>query len=74
MAALLGAVCAALAQVFIRKLIKTEATAAIVFYFSATASLLSLVTLPFGWALPDARARPRSSSAPACSAASARSC
>jgi drug/metabolite transporter (DMT)-like permease len=55
MAALLGAVCAALAQVFIRKLIKTEATGAIVFYFSATASLLSLVTLPFGWALPSPR-------------------
>ncbi|HPG22947.1 MAG TPA: DMT family transporter [Amaricoccus sp.] len=55
MAALLGAVFAALAQVFVRKLVQTEATAAIVFYFSATATMLSLATLPFGWILPDAR-------------------
>jgi drug/metabolite transporter (DMT)-like permease len=52
MAALLGAVFAALAQVFVRKLIHTEKTATIVFYFSLTASLLSLVTLPFGWVVP----------------------
>lgn len=51
--ALLGAVFAALAQVFIRKLVRTEQTAAIVFYFSATAAVLSLVTLPFGWEVPN---------------------
>ena len=51
-AALFGAVFAALAQVFVRKLIHTEATAAIVFYFSATAAALSLLTLPFGWVAP----------------------
>jgi drug/metabolite transporter (DMT)-like permease len=55
MAALFGAVFAALAQVFVRKLIKTEATAAIVFYFSATASLLALLTIPFGWVVPTPR-------------------
>jgi len=55
MAALLGAVFAALAQVFVRKLVKTEATSAIVFYFSTTAAMLSLATLPFGWVLPDLR-------------------
>lgn len=55
LAALLGAVCAALAQVFVRKLIHTEGTSAIVFYFSLTATLLSLVTLPFGWVIPDGR-------------------
>jgi drug/metabolite transporter (DMT)-like permease len=54
MAALLGAVCVALAQVFVRKLVNTEATPAIVFYFSTTATLLSLVTLPFGWVVPTA--------------------
>ncbi len=54
-AALLGAVFAALAQVFVRKLVQTEATAAIVFYFSATAALLSLATLPFGWTVPTGR-------------------
>jgi len=52
MAALLGAVFAALAQVFVRRLVATEATPAIVFYFSLTATLISLVTLPFGWAVP----------------------
>ena len=55
MAALFGAVFAALAQVFVRKLIHTEATAAIVFYFSVTAALLSLLTLPFGWVVPTMR-------------------
>lgn len=55
MAALGGAVFAALAQVFVRKLIKSEGTGTIVFYFSATASALALLTLPFGWAVPTAR-------------------
>ncbi len=48
-----GAVFAALAQVFVRKLVATERTATVVFWFSATASALSLVTLPFGWVMPD---------------------
>jgi drug/metabolite transporter (DMT)-like permease len=47
-----GAVFAALAQVFVRKLVQTERTPAIVFYFSLTATVLSLVTLPFGWVIP----------------------
>ncbi len=55
MAALLGAVFAALAQVFVRKLIHTEKTATIVFYFSLTASVLSLLTIPFGWVVPAPR-------------------
>lgn len=50
---LMGAVCAALAQVFVRKLVQTERTAAIVFWFSVTASALSLLTLPWGWVWPD---------------------
>lgn len=54
MMVLLGAVCAALAQVFVRKLVQTEQTAAIVFYFSVTAATLSLLTLPWGWVMPDA--------------------
>jgi drug/metabolite transporter (DMT)-like permease len=49
---LLSAVCAALAQVFVRKLVQTETVSAIVFYFSITATLLSLLTLPWGWTLP----------------------
>jgi len=49
---LLGATCAALAQIYIRKLVRTEETSAIVFWFSMTSSALSLLTLPFGWVLP----------------------
>lgn len=47
-----GAVFAALAQVFVRKLVVKEKTSAIVFYFSLTATVLSLATLPFGWVIP----------------------
>lgn len=54
-AALLGAVFAALAQVFVRKLIRIERTPAIVFYFSVTAAVLSLLTLPLGWVVPEPR-------------------
>jgi drug/metabolite transporter (DMT)-like permease len=51
---LLGATCAALAQIYIRKLVQTEQTSAIVFYFSLTSTLLSLLTVPFGWTIPGA--------------------
>ena len=50
---LASAVFVALAHVFIRKLVATEKTTAITFWFSITASVLSLMTLPFGWVLPD---------------------
>ncbi|MGB8621833.1 MAG: DMT family transporter [Paracoccaceae bacterium] len=50
-----GATCAALAQVFVRKLVQTEQTASIVFWFSVTATLLSLLSLPFGWVVPAPR-------------------
>lgn len=40
-------------QIHIRQLVATDHTAAIVFYFSATASLLSLLTVAFGWVMPD---------------------
>ena len=46
----------ATAQVFTRKLVTTETTAAIVFYFSAVASLLALFTIPFGWVMPSGQA------------------
>ena len=49
---LLSATCAALAQIYLRKLVRTEQTSAIVFYFSLTATLLSLFTIPFGWVVP----------------------
>ncbi len=43
-------------QIHVRQLVKTEHTAAIVFYFSITATLLSLLTVPFGWVIPETRA------------------
>lgn len=50
---LVGAVFAALAQVFVRRLVAEEKVSAIVFYFSVNSALLSLVSLPFGWVVPD---------------------
>jgi drug/metabolite transporter (DMT)-like permease len=52
MLVLAGAVFAALAQVFVRKLVLTEKTPAIVFWFSCTSTGLSLLTIPFGWVWP----------------------
>lgn len=53
MAALMSATCAALAHVFIRKMVATEQTSAIVFWFSITSGGIALLTLPFGWVWPD---------------------
>jgi len=51
--AILGsAALAALAQIFVRRLVATEGTVQIVFYFSLLITLLSLLSLPFGWVLP----------------------
>ncbi|MFN3662796.1 DMT family transporter [Yoonia sp.] len=52
MVVLMGAVMAALAQVLVRKLVATETTVAIVLWFSITSSVLSLLTIPWGWAMP----------------------
>lgn len=49
---LMGAVLTALAQVFVRKLVATETTAAIVLWFTVTSSLLALLTIPWGWVTP----------------------
>lgn len=54
MLALAGALCSALAGVFIRKMVAFEKTSAIVFWFSVTSTLLSLATIPFGWVMPSA--------------------
>jgi drug/metabolite transporter (DMT)-like permease len=52
--AALGSACiAAGATLMVRRLVATEQSATIVLYFSITASLLGLVTAPFGWVLPD---------------------
>lgn len=45
----------AMVQIHIRKMVESEPTSAIVFWFSATAASLSLLTAPFGWVMPDPR-------------------
>jgi drug/metabolite transporter (DMT)-like permease len=52
---LAATLCRALVQIQVRMMVATEPTAAIVFYFSLTASALALLSMPFGWVLPDAR-------------------
>ncbi|NIZ60523.1 EamA family transporter [Sedimentitalea sp. CY04] len=49
---LIATVARAMVQIHIRQLVQTEHTAAIVFYFSITATGLSLLTFPFGWTVP----------------------
>lgn len=51
-AAMGGAVLTAFAMMQVRKLVQTERTEAIVIYFFVSASVLSLATIPFGWAMP----------------------
>jgi len=55
MAALMAAIFSALAQVFARKLVATETTGSIVFYFSLMSTFLALLTIPFGWTVPGTR-------------------
>ncbi len=50
--ALFGAVMAAFAMMQVRTLVQTERTETIVTYFFISASILSLLTLPFGWVWP----------------------
>ena len=49
MAAFASAGCAAVAAILVRHLVHSERTATIVLWFSLTASVLSLLSLPFGW-------------------------
>jgi drug/metabolite transporter (DMT)-like permease len=49
---LTSASCAAFAQIFVKRMSGIEHPAAIVFYFALTASLASLLTVPFGWVWP----------------------
>jgi drug/metabolite transporter (DMT)-like permease len=50
---LLSSVLAGMAMIQVRRLVEEEKTSTIVLYFSITASLFSLLTLPFGWDLLD---------------------
>lgn len=48
-AALVSASISAVALLLVRNLVRTERTATIVLWFSLTASVVGLLTLPFGW-------------------------
>ncbi|MFK0331711.1 DMT family transporter [Rhizobium sp. NPDC090275] len=50
---LLASVLGGLAMIQVRKLVEEEKTSTIVLYFSITASVFSLFTVPFGWDLLD---------------------
>jgi len=52
LSALAGCMCAAIAMVQVRRLVQTERSATIVFYFSVSSTLISLCTSPFGWVMP----------------------
>ncbi|MEX0281032.1 MAG: DMT family transporter [Arenibacterium sp.] len=43
----------AFVQIHVRQMVQTEHTAAIVFYFSLTATVLSSLTVFFGWVVPE---------------------
>ncbi|RUX93283.1 DMT family transporter, partial [Mesorhizobium sp. M7D.F.Ca.US.004.01.2.1] len=49
MAALVAAAISAVAMLLVRNLVQSERTATIVLWFSVTASIMSLLSLPFGW-------------------------
>jgi drug/metabolite transporter (DMT)-like permease len=51
-ASLGAAIMAAFAMMQVRRLVQTERTEAIVVYFFVCASVLSLLSLPFGWVMP----------------------
>lgn len=48
-AALVGAALSAIAMLLVRNLVHTERTATIVLWFSLTASVMALFSIPFGW-------------------------
>ena len=50
--ALVGALFSAFASITVRSMTQTEGTGSIVIYFSLSGAILSLLTLPFGWAVP----------------------
>lgn len=50
-AVLMAALLSGLAMVQVRQLVQTEKTPTIVFYFSLSGAVFSLISLPFGWAV-----------------------
>lgn len=52
-AALSGAVLAAVAMVLVRRLVRKERTSTIVIYFTLTSTVAGFLTMPFGWVMPN---------------------
>lgn len=52
LAALGSAAAAGLVKILLRRMVITESTPAIAFYFAVTAAILGLLTAPFGWVIP----------------------
>ncbi|WP_407061835.1 DMT family transporter [Brucella gallinifaecis] len=52
LAALGGAILAAFAMMLVRRLVQTEKTSTVVIYFSISATVISLFSIPFGWVMP----------------------
>lgn len=50
---LISATLRSLVIIHIRKMVSSESTSSIVFYFAMTTTLLSLLTTPFGWVWPE---------------------
>ncbi len=44
---------AAIAYVRVRRLVETERSSTIVLFYSTACALLALLTMPFGWVMPD---------------------
>ena len=53
LSALGAAIMAAIAMLLVRKLVFTEKTTTITLYFMITSSIISLITVPFGWVIPN---------------------
>lgn len=51
--ALCGAFSSAFAAIFIRSMTRTESTGSIVIYFALSGTLISLVSIAFGWIVPE---------------------
>lgn len=53
LAALGGAIMAAFAMMLVRRLVQTEKTSTVVIYFSISATVISLASIPLGWVMPN---------------------
>jgi drug/metabolite transporter (DMT)-like permease len=51
--ALAGAALTSCAMIQVRRLVQTEATGTVVFYFSVFSTVFALASIPFGWVMPD---------------------